>query len=159
MIKTIELTKSNVARLGDTEPFLLPDELVLQFNSIGYDLSTAFVSMQNGEVKTQEKLKNPLTVDKKVLIAGDLNIGIHLYKGGNLVKNWYCLPIRIAETEQGTMAFDVLSQIEKRLEALEKNSATKKQHTALLNAHNALAENHNTLAETVSEIKEKIKEL
>ena len=159
MIKTIELTKSNVARLGDTEPFLLPDELVLQFKSTGYDITNAFISMENGEKKVQYKLTNPFYLPPEVLFAGELNIGIHSYKDGKKIKSWYCLPIEIIETEHGVFVFDVLHEIEKRIQLLEENSASKEQYNLLANAHNELANNHNELAETVSEIKEKLKEI
>ena len=159
MIKTIELTKSNVARLGDTEPFLLPDKLIFEFKSIGYDISNAFISMQNGEKKVQYKLTNPFYLPPEVLFAGNLNIAIHCYKDGEKIKSWYCLPIKIIETKHGVFAFDVLHEIEKRIQLLEENSATKEQYNLLANAHNELVKNHNELTETVSEIKEKIKEI
>ena len=115
--------------------------------------------MQNGEKKVQYKLTNPFYLPPEVLFAGNLNIGIHSYKDGKKIKSWYCLPIKIIETEHGVFAFDVLYDIEKRIQLLEENSATKEQYNLLAIAHNELVKNHNELTETVSEIKEKIKEI
>lgn len=159
MKKTITLTKSNVARLEDTEPFLMPDKLIFEFNSVGYDLKNAFVSLQNGTVKMLYKLTDYFVVDEKVLFAGVLNVGIHLYRDGKCIKSWYCLPIKIVEVEHKVYGFDVLSEFEKRIKALEDNNITKESHVNLAKSHNELATKHNELAETVSEIKEKIKEI
>lgn len=146
MIKTIELCRENIARIKEKEPFYLPDTLVLDFESTRYDLSNAFISLQNGEIKTQQKFIRPLYVDEKVLFPGILNIGIHIYEESKCIKSWYCLPLEILDTKHGVVGFDKLFEIEKKVEKIEE-------------FYNKLAENHNKLADTVSDIKEKIKEI
>lgn len=159
MIKTIELTRNNLARIKEKEPFYLPDNLVLDFESTRYDLSGAFVSLQNGKVKIQQKLTTPFLVDEKVLFAGVLNIGVHLYENGKNIKSWYCLPLEIMETQHGTIAFDKLYEFEKTLNFIKENFVHKEEFIKLEKAYNELAKNHNVLTDTVSDIKEKIKEI
>lgn len=159
MIKTIELGRNNLARIKEQEPFLLPDKLILSFTTARYDLSNAFVSFQNGKVKEQQKLTNNLIVAESLLFEGMLNIAVHLYHEGKCIKSWYCLPLEIKETKHGTMAFDKLNEIEKKLDFVVNNFVAKEQFTELRDFCNTLANNHNEVVETVSEIKEKIKEI
>lgn len=146
MIKTIELYTNNLARIKEREPFMLPDTLVLDFETTRYDLSNAFVSLKNNKVEHQQKLISPFYVDEKLLFPGMLDIAIHIYQDGKCVKSWYCLPLEIMETKHGTMAFEKLDKIEKMLDLIN-------------NKFNELGEKHNELADTVSEIKEKIREI
>ena len=146
MIKTIELYTNNLARIKEREPFMLPDTLVLDVQTSRYDLSNAFISLQNNKVEIQRKLVNPFYVDEEVLFPGILNIGIHIYQDGKRVKSWYCLPLEILQTEQGTIAFEKLDKIEKKLDFI-------------IEKFNELGNKHNELADTVSAIKEKIKEI
>lgn len=142
MEKIIYITKDNVARLSDTEPFLLPDNLILSFKSNGYDLRNAFISVKNGNAKGQFKLTNPFVIDQEYLFAGQLDIDIRLYNDeGELAKKWSVAPIRIKETEFGITGFDVIADIEKRYEKL-------------VEAFNKLAESHNDLTDTVRDLKE-----
>lgn len=120
MKKRIELNKNNVARLDNTEPFLMPDGLELEFNST-YDLTNAFVSLKNGEAQGQYKLTKTFKVDEKFLIAGTLNVGVIAYHNGTPIKKWAILPIKIIESDYGVVAFDYLADIDKRLSALEKS--------------------------------------
>jgi hypothetical protein len=152
MEKEIELKRSNIARITDREPFVLPDELVLKFNSLGYDLTNAFIVLQNGSQKAMYPLRNPFKVPNDILYSGILEIGIKAYKGGTKIKDWVCSPIRIKEADQGLICFDFLYDLEQRLAKVEEALVTKKDH-------NILVEKHNELADTVSEIKEKFKEL
>jgi hypothetical protein len=159
MIKTIELTRNNLARIKEKEPFYLPDNLILDFESTRYDLSGAFISLQNGKVKIQQKLTSHFLVDENVLFPGVLNIGIHLYQNGKCIKSWFCLPLEIMETQHGTVAFDKLFEIEKRLKFIEQNLVIKKDFENLQEAYNKLAKSHNEAIDTISEIKEKFKEI
>lgn len=159
MIKTIELGRNNLARIKEQEPFLLPDKLILSFATSKYDLSNAFVSFQNGKIKEQQKLTNNLIVDESLLFEGMLNIAVHLYHEGKCVKSWYCLPLEIKETKHGTMAFDKLNEIEKKLDYIMSNFVAKEQFFELRDFCNTLGNKHNEVVETVSEIKEKIKEI
>ena len=146
MIKTIELYTNNLARIKEREPFMLPDTLVLDFETTRYDLSNAFVSLKNNNIECQKKLISPFYVDEEFLFPGMLDIAIHIYQDGKCVKSWYCLPLEIMETKHGTMAFEKLDKIEKKLDLIN-------------NKFNELGEKHNELADTVSEIKEKIREI
>ena len=146
MVKTIELYSNNLARIKEREPFMLPDTLVLDFETTRHDLSNAFVSLKNNKVEHQQKLISPFYVDKKLLFPGMLDIGIHIYQDGKCVKSWYCLPLEIMETKHGIIAFEKLDKIEKKLDLI-------------CGKFDILAENHNILADTVSEIKEKIREI
>ena len=159
MIKTIELGRNNLARIKENEPFLLPDTLVLDFVSTRYDLSNAFVSLQNGKIKKQIKLTSPLLVDEELLFEGILNIAVHIYEEGKCIKSWYCLPLEIKETQHGVVAFDKLNEIEKKLDFVINNFVSQDQFIELKTFCNSLGKNHNELTDTVSEIKEKIKEI
>lgn len=152
-MRIIEL-KGNYARLTDREPFLLPQKLEIGFKHVGYDLSNAFITFQNGSVKEKYKLTNPMTVDNKFLFTGRLFSKIEMYLKGEKVKEWDCLPIEIKETEEATIVFDVLSGLEERLDEIEKNYVPIEKFNDLLSKYNVLVEKHNTLTETVKEIKE-----
>ena len=156
--KIIEI-KGNTLRLVDRKPFLLPDKLTFKVKAQGYDISNAFICMQNGSEKAMYVLTNPFTVPEKLLFAGALNISIKLYHNGECIKTFYGLPIILKEADFGIYAFDQLNDIEKRLSVIEKNYTKKDDFVEISKAHNTLAENHNKLAETVKALKEKIKEI
>lgn len=142
MEKLIYITKDNVARLSNTEPFLMPDNLILSFKSNGYDLRNAFISLKNGEKKGQFKLSNPFVIEQDFLFAGQLDIDIRLYNDeGEIAKKWSVVPIKIKETEFGITGFDLLADLERRYEQF-------------IEAFNALAESHNDLADTVRDLQE-----
>jgi hypothetical protein len=102
MIKTFELTKSNLARLVNSEPFLLPDkELIFDFSHSGYNLLSAFITLKNNDLVEKYKLIKPFNVPEKFLFAGILNAQIDMYSNGEKVKTWTCAPIKIKETETG----------------------------------------------------------
>lgn len=128
MKKIIELTK--YARLTDGEPCLIPDTLELDFNSCGYSLSRAKITLRNGEVKEQYNLTRPFEIPPQFLIAGELYITIDSYsKNGELVKHWDCLPIIIKETESGMQCFDFLYALEKKIDnVLERLEKIEKAH-------------------------------
>lgn len=116
MRKTIELTK--YARLVEHEPFLLPDLLEIDFQSCGYDLSNAFITLKNGEIKEKYKLSRPFIIPDRFLFVGELQISIDAYSKDSLIKHWDCLPIHIRETEEGMQCFDFLGKIETQIEKL-----------------------------------------
>ena len=120
MKKIIQLGTEKTGRLLNKEPFLLPDKLELDFQSIGYDLTSAFITLKNGEVKEKHKLIRPFTVPEKFIFAGLLNISVDAYKNGVLIKHWDILPIKIIETNEKMECFDLLADLDKRLTALEK---------------------------------------
>ena len=122
MIKIIELSK--YARVVDHSPFLLPDTLEFDFESCGYDMSNAFITLKNGNIQETYKLTRPFEVPSKFLFAGELYISIDAYIKGNLIKHWDCLPLLIKETEVGMQCFDFLFEIEKKMLANEKRIET-----------------------------------
>lgn len=154
MKKTIELNQSAIARLTDSKPFLLPDELELEFNCKEYSLKDAFITLQNGKIKGRYKLTQPFYVDKALLVAGKLNMAIALYIDGEMVKKWDVLPIIIKETVFGITMFDELGEINKKLDEINKNYVSKEEYVKLLKKTNELIEKQNELADTVSAIKE-----
>lgn len=153
MEKIIKLTQNNIARLTDSKPFYLPDNFQIIFES-NYSLTTAFVSLKNGEMTGILPLTKPFNIPEKFLFAGDLNIAVKLYHDGKVAKEWFVLPIKIVETEFGINAFDMLSALEEKVNAIESKMVTKEEHNTLTLAHNKLAESHNELTETVKDIKE-----
>ena len=129
MVKIIELTRSGVGRLAEREPFLLPDELELEFTTNGYNLSNAFITLHNGDKTIYKKLTNPFKVDNTLLFGGVLSGKIKAYIGKVVVKSWDILPLVLTETESDTQVKDYIKILEDRVVDLEKDVATlKKQH-------------------------------
>ena len=56
-----------------------------EFIKSQYDLTNAFISIRNGVVKGQYKLKNPFRIDDKFLFSGNLNVGITTYMNGKMM--------------------------------------------------------------------------
>ena len=153
MIKNVKLF-NNFGRLADSEPFLLPDTLSLRFRHQGYDLSSAFVTLKNGEKIGKVKFSNPFNIPKEFLFAGDLSLKIEMYLGGEVAKQWNMLPIRILETPTGLETFDVLTELEKELQTIKEDYVPKEKYILVVEKLNELVEKQNVLAETVSAIKE-----
>lgn len=141
MKKTIELNPNGIGRLVEHEPFLLPDELEIDFKSKSYDLSNSFVSLKNGKETGQYKLTFPFNVEKRFLIGGKLEITVKSYVKETPVKTWAVIPIKMVESKYGIHAFDFLSALEDK-------------YNQLLEKVNELIEKHNELEETVQEMKE-----
>ena len=118
MLKHIELTKSAVARLLEKEPFLLPDNLELEFKGSGYDLSQAVLTVKNGEKLMQFPFSKKVTIPKEMLFAGNLSMKITMYLGAEKLKEWSVLPIRIIETDTFVEGFDLLTDIENKVNKL-----------------------------------------
>ena len=154
MKKIIELTKDNIARLSNTEPFLLPDIFELEFKSIGYDLSSSFITLKNGIKRHKVPLSSPFTVPNELLFAGNLNICIDAYLNGKLLKHWEIIPIRIIETENTLIGFDVLAKIEEQIVQLQNNTSSKDDYKKIVDKINEIIDKQNEITETVSEIKE-----
>ena len=154
MNRIIKLSKSDVVRIENTEPFLLPGTLTLKFNAIGYDMQNAFISIQNGTIKGHYRYKKEFVIDEKFLFSGKLNITVHLYMDEKVVKEWHVLPLKIVETEFGIQCFDFLTELEKKIESLETNTVDKESFNLVTTKLNELSEKHNELAETVIAIKE-----
>lgn len=136
----------HLARLVINEPLLLPDDLIIHISHVGYDLSTAFITLKNGEKKDKFKLTNPFNIPKDFLFSGRLFIGIDAYHKEELYKHWDTVPIKIVDTGESSLyLFDELEALNKKMTDL----ATK-----LIGKFNDLAEKHNVLSETIKEIKE-----
>lgn len=121
MIKIVELTKQGIGRLANSEPFLMPDKLDLQFLCEGYNLENAFITLINGTVIDKVKLTNPFTVPEALLFGGKLSMIIKAYEGKIPVKTWTVMPLTIVETETGKEVQDYVYTLEKRIEELEEN--------------------------------------
>lgn len=154
MKKEIELTRNAIARLSNVEPFLLPDNLELEFFSKEYSLRNVFISLQNGDVKGQYKYTKPFNVDNRFLFAGKLNIGITMYIDGEIAKRWSVSPITIKETHFGIVAFEKMTLLSNEVKEIKENYVSKSKFNKLLDKVNELAEKHNQVVETVNAIKE-----
>ncbi len=134
MVKTIILSREGLGRLADSEPFLLPDVLELQFVAKGYDMRNVFVSMQNGTIKKHERLKgDTLVVDNELLFAGYLNIRVSAYMGGEIAKIWDIYPLKLVETNYGIETFDYIKIIEDKVDTLQEQvNELKKQHEIIM---------------------------
>lgn len=118
MVKTICLY-DKAARLENTEPFIIPDDLQFNFKSVGYDLSNAFITLQNGTLKETFKLTNPFAVPADFLFAGRLLGKVEMYLDGKKVKTWNLYPLKIEETDGTIESFDEIADLLKRVEKLE----------------------------------------
>lgn len=154
MKKIITLTKNRLARLSDKESFLMPDNLVFEFQSIGYDLTHAYITLKNGDKKVRLPLSKELTVPNDLLFAGLLYGSIHAYLDGILLKEWDILPIRIFESKEDVYCVDFLLEIENRLAKLEDEFVSLEKHNDVVEKVNEVIEKQNEIADTVSEIKE-----
>lgn len=154
MIKQITLTKNSLARLSDKEPFLMPDFLELEFKSIGYDLTNAFIVLKNGEKQGKFRLEKVFRIPDEFLFAGVLNMSIYAYINGELLKQWNVLPIKFIETENKVECFEFLSELEKQLNELKTTYTKKEEHDLIVKKLNEVIIKQNEIAETVSEIKE-----
>lgn len=154
MKKVIELNTLRVARLADSEPFLMPvnDVLELEIVSSVYDLSNAVIGLKNGVKSAQYRLKgHTFTVPEEYLFAGKLQVCIDLIVHGEVAKHWDCVPIVIKETEAGFCAFGEIIELQNRITELEKLNGKLKEVTEKLNE---VITKQNELTETVSAIKE-----
>ena len=121
MKKIIEL-KGGIARLKDNSAVLLPDDLELEFKSVGYDLTHAFITLKNGETTAKFRLTQPFKVDGRLLYAGKLLGRIDAFIGDETTpyKSWDLLPIKITETEDGKIeVFDYLTRLEEKISAID----------------------------------------
>ena len=154
MIKQITLTKNSLARLEDKEPFLMPDFLELEFKSIGYDLTNAFIVLKNGEKQGKFRLEKVFRIPDEFLFAGVLNMSIYAYINGELLKQWNVLPIKFIETENDVQGFDYFGEIERQISEIKNDYIGKEEHKRVIEKINEVVDNQNKLIETVSEIKE-----
>lgn len=114
------LTKNTGLRL--TEPFNIKDdeEIILHFDT-DYDMSSSKIIVRNGDVSESFEFAQDFVVPDKFLFDGRLYVTIELNTHvGKLVKRWEFMPIRISLTDSGIQLIDTLSDLEKRVLALEK---------------------------------------
>lgn len=153
MVKTIKLL-DNYARLVESEPFLMPDKLIVRFIHQGYDLSNAFVTVKNGTKIEKYKFANPFVIPSEFLFAGDLYIKVEMYLGGEKAKQWTTLPIRIMETATSLIAYDLLSSLENEIKTIKEDYVSKEKYLLVVEKLNEIAKKQNEIADTVSVIKE-----
>ena len=133
MLKKIELNKNGVGRLVDYEPFLLPSEIELEFIAKDYDLTDAFVMLENSENKGVLRLSSPFKIPNEYLHAGYLNMRVEMYLKGEMAKRWDVLPIKIVEVSSGFEVKDYLGEIEEKLaRQQERLERLEKQHEIIL---------------------------
>jgi hypothetical protein len=129
MIKKIELNKNGAGRLVEHEPFLLPEEIELEFIAKGYDMTDSFVCLRNGENHGVLRLSGPLKIPNEYLHAGYLNMRVEMYLNGEMAKRWDVLPIKLLEVPNGFEVKDYLGELEEKLAILqEKVQTLEKQH-------------------------------
>ena len=158
MKKIIELKRDGITRLANSEPFLVPDILELDFKPIGYSLAKAFITIKNGNIKETYKLSNPFKVDDKFLFAGEIHISVCLYDRDTLIKKWNVVPIKIREVDGTVQCTDYLAELENRLKDIELNYVTIDIYNELVDKINELAQKHNETEDIVKQIKENLKE-
>ena len=140
MVKKIILSDNGVGQIEDTAPFLLPDELSINFES-KYDLSSAVVGVQNNNEQGVYKYSSEFKVPQKFLFGGLLKLTVRAYAGDTLVKSWGISPIKIVEAEGKIIAFDLLTSTIKRVDTIQ-------------GIVEDIASKHNGLVEHVKSLKE-----
>lgn len=119
MKKQLKVEK-NILRLSNREPFLVPDDLSFVIENTAYDLSNAFITLQNGDKKAHFKVSREFAIPADLLFAGILNFQIDIYYKGERIKRLVGAPLQIVETNDRIEIFDILTNIEERLSELEK---------------------------------------
>ena len=129
MIKVIQLDRKG-ARLVNREPFLLPDDLQFDFdNTVGYDLTSAFVTFKNGEKSEHLKVERPIVVPDSVLFDGRLDVQIDLWHDGKCYKSFYLPPLQIVNTNCGIEIIDILNEYQKEMAGIkERLTVLEKKH-------------------------------
>ena len=124
MRKRLKFTKSPIIRVGEANAMLVaPDEGIIFDIDTFYDLSEATITLQNGKLKKTVKLTAPFRVPDEFVFSGRLYIAVDLYSDGEKIKHWDCLPLKIVESNDGEVkAFDEFTNLEKRVEELEKKN-------------------------------------
>ena len=148
----IKLEYLPIVRLGNTEPFIVPEKLEVEFESV-YKLEKLVV-----EVKKGDEIKKFVVKDQKIDLseftkqAGVIEMHVSLMALGKVAKTWEIEPIVVVETE-GT--FTIKGYIDTILEPyLESVKLLSDNNNEIIEKFNDLAEKHNELALTVKEIKE-----
>lgn len=144
----IQLNYSRIVRLGNTEPFIVPENLILEFEST-YKLDKLLVV-----VKQNDKTEKFVIVDKKVDLskftkqAGIIEISVSLICDGKIAKQWEIEPLTVVELDGNFQIKEYYQEIINIVNANTDNITT------AINKINEFIENHNELAMTVHEIKE-----
>ncbi len=152
----VELNTMNIVRLGISEPFIVPENLELEFESV-YSLDKLLV-----EVKQNDKKQKFVTYNRKVDISeftkqgGLIEVAVSLICGGEVVKEWELEPIVVKEINGAFKILDFYENlidehilpIKEEFDLINTNILTIKEKT------NEFIEKHNELAKTVSAIKE-----
>lgn len=115
----IKLTKQN--GLTITEPFNVKEseDLNLLFQT-EYDLHSAKIEVQNGETHGEYGYSQRFTIPDKFMFAGNLFIKVKMLIGNNVAKLWEIMPIKITQTPEGLCFVDFLTDMDRRMKALEK---------------------------------------
>ena len=151
-----QLNYSRIVRLGNTEPFIVPENLILEFES-AYRLDKLLVV-----AKQNDKTVKIVTYDKKVDLseltkqAGTIEVSISLICNGKVAKVWELEPLIVLEIDGNFQVMEYYKNLEETqikplataLASLQDNFTTVRDKT------NEFIVKHNELAETVSAMKE-----
>ena len=117
----IELDFATTARAGE-DVFTLPHDPVAVFHSSTYTLAEIVVIARNGNKEIRQKTKDCKVDLSPLMHAGVLEMTVHLIAKGNVAKKWHVVPIILNEIENEYGPFDLIADLQKRVEALEKKT-------------------------------------
>ena len=152
----VKLNNAHIVRLGISEPFIVPENLVLEFESV-YSLDKLCV-----EVRQNDKKEKFITYKKVVDIsdftkqAGNIEIFVSLICNGEVVKSWELEPIVVKEVDGDFKILDFYENLlNEHIFPLKENFDNIKCDLLIVkDKTNEYIEKHNELAKTVSAIKE-----
>lgn len=144
----VKLNNSRIVRLGNTEPFIVPENLILEFESV-YRLDKLLIV-----AKQNDKTLKLVSYDKKVDLseftkqAGLIEISVSLICNGNVAKSWEIEPLLVIELNG---EFQIKEYYKEITETVMKN---KEDIATAISKINEFITSHNELAITVRDIKE-----
>lgn len=154
MIKILRLNKSAVGFDNTPVIFGKDDELTIEILS-EYDLSNAVMTLRNGKTTKIQKIEDSkVTVPQEIMFSGWLSIAVEMFLGGEIVKKWQNLPLKIVESTPEVVAEEILQVYEYEIKALKANKADLTDLEELKTMLYDLADKHNKLTEIVKLIKE-----
>ena len=152
----VKLNNSRIVRLGNTEPFIVPENLILEFESAYRLDKLSIVAKQN------DKTLKFVSYDKKVDLseftkqAGVIEICVSLICNGKVAKVWELEPLIVLEIDGEFQIMEYYNNLEESqikplataLDAIKSDLSMVKEKT------NEFILKHNELAQTVRDIKE-----
>lgn len=117
----ISLYTGSVAASNINDLVIAPDSLVLRFSS-PYSLDNLKVTVRNGSKRKQYKVEKSLLDISEFVFPGKIEAEAVLVIRGNIVKRWEIMPIIVKELPEKLEIVDLLSDLEKRIEEVEKRT-------------------------------------